>query len=350
MNDLNTSRANRPRGPWGRIVAAFALALTIAFSAYLLITLSDAKSSALGGIWFLAILPAFLCALICYIGDPQRTRGAAFYWLVPIVLVALVCAGAVWFLKEGVVCLIMLSPIWIVAGWIGAFITRALRKRAPDASTGVRRVNTDVFKSSLLLLPLFSGFAESQIPIAPAQITLSRQIVVQATPAEIWPYTVSNPHIAPTEGRWTFAQNIVGLPRPRATVMHGTGVGAVRTACWGDHISFDEHITAWQPGRKLAWDFAFTNDSLQNYTDKHIAPDGQFLKIASGDYTLTPLSDRTTLVTLNTRYIAKTHVNLYARLWGEVLLGGIESNILTIIKHRAETIAARPDRSQATGR
>ena len=48
-----------------------------------------------------------------------------------------------------------------------------------------------------------------------------------------------------------------------------------------------------------------------------------------------------TLLTLRTNYIAKTHVNPYARLWGEILLGDIQSNVLAIIKQRAEGRASQ---------
>ncbi len=328
MNDATNSPTPPPSSKlWHRLLAGFALALAIALSVYLLMSFSKAGNGAVASIWFLAVLPAFLSALICYIGDPRRTRGANFYWAVPAILVGLVDLASAIVLREGVVCLIMLSPIWLAGGWIGAFVLRAQRKRKFDPN---------VFRSTLLGLPLVLGVAESQVRFAPETITLTRQVVVHATPAEIWPYAVANAHIADTEGQWTFSQNIVGLPRPRATVMHGSGVGAVRTAYWGDHISFDEDITQWQPGRRLGWSFAFPNDSLQAYTDKHISPDGPFLKIDSGDYSLTPLGPDRTLLTLRTRYIAKTHVNAYAALWGEILLGDIESNVLAVVKHRAE--------------
>jgi len=316
---------------WRRWLAAFALALGLAFSAYLLMSVTKANTAGLASVWFLAILPAFLSALICYIGDPSRTQGAAFYWSVPLALVALVDLGSALIFREGMVCLLMLSPIWLVAGWIGAFVLRSQRKR---------RFDPNVFRSTLLGLPLVLGGAESQMHFAPQDITLTRAVIVHASPAEIWPYAVSNAHIDRREGLWTFSQDIVGLPRPRATVMHGSGVGAVRTAYWGDHISFDEIITQWQPGKRLAWCFSFTNDSLQAYSDKHISPDGQFLKIDTGDYSLQPLSSDTTLLTLRTRYIARTHVNAYAALWGEVLLGDIETNVLAIVKHRAEVAHA----------
>ncbi|MDR3507579.1 MAG: SRPBCC family protein [Caulobacteraceae bacterium] len=322
----------------GRLLSAFALALVIAFSVYLLLTLSKAGSPWIASLWFLALLPAVLSALICYIGDPDQDRPDAFFWFVPMVLVGVVDATSGLFLREGVICLIMLSPIWLVSGWIGALLLRSLRRRMRSRNT---------LNSSFLVIPLVAAMVEAQVPIPHEQVLLTRSVMVRASPQEIWPYAVSNPSISPREGRWTITHNIIGLPRPRATLMHGMGVGAVRAAYWGDHINFEEDITDWAPGRKLGWRFAFNNRSMQDYTDQHISPDGLFLKIDSGDYTLRPVSPGLTELTLNTRYIAKTHANLYARLWGEFLMGDTEENILTILKNRAEAAHARHARLSA---
>ncbi len=311
----------------GRLWAGFALALVLAMSAYVLIDATRAHRMAFASMWFLAVLPAFLCALICYIGDPAGDRSADFYWVVPPVLVLIVVFGSALFLREGVICLLMLSPIWLASGWAGAFVLRTQRRRLAKGG---------MLQCSLLFLPLLAGGVEGQIPYPSEYVTLVRCVAIHATPDEIWPFTLSNARIADTEGRWTFAQNIVGIPRPRATRLVGEGPGAVRTAYWGNSIDFDEVVTQWEPGRKLAWRFSFTNSSLQDYTDQHLSPDGQFLKIESGDYTLRPLSPGVTLLTLRTNYIAKTHVNAYAKLWGEILLGDVENNILAILQQRAE--------------
>jgi hypothetical protein len=335
MNDENdmTQDSETPDRQFNmRALAGFALALAIAFSVYLLLNFSKAGSKWIGSLWFLALLPAVLSALICYIGDPDRNKPSSFYWSVPGILVGLVCIGSVFVLREGVICMIMLAPIWLVSGWVGAFALRSQRKETID---------TDIFQSSFLIIPLVAAIVEAQVPVPHDQVLLTRSIVVHASPAEIWPYAVANPAIGLHEGRWTITQNIIGVPRPRATVMRGMGVGAVRTAYWGDHINFEEQITEWAPGRKLGWTFRFTNSSMQDYTDKHISPDGQFLMIDSGDYTLRPLSADTTVLTLNTRYIAMTHVNPYAELWGEFLLGDTQDNILSIIKGRAEAAHMR---------
>jgi hypothetical protein len=316
----------------GRLLTGFGLALTIAFSSYVLINTTKAAGPWVASLWFLALLPALLCALICYIGDPDQERSDGFYWLVPVVLVGLVVTGSYFILREGVICLIMLSPVWLVSGWAGAFLLRGQRRRGAQRNT---------LQSSLLIIPLLAGVVEAQIPRPNEQVELSRSILVRATPEEIWPYTVSNPSISPREGRWTITHNLIGLARPRATIIDRAGVGAVRTAYWGDNINFEERITQWTPGRKLGWRFRFTNDSLRDYTDRHISPDGALLKVDSGDYTIRRISADTTELTLRTRYIARTHVNLYTRLWGELLLGDTEDNILSIIKARSESAHAR---------
>ena len=317
------------------VLAAFGLALAIAFSVYILLSGVKPGNLGFGSLWFLSLLPAVLCALICYIGDPRQTRSLAFYWFVPVVLVVIVDFFSAFVLREGVICLIMLSPIWIASGWAGAFLLRWQRRRA---------VGRKMLNSSFLIIPLVAGVVEAQIPAPHDRVLLTRSIEVRATPTEIWPYVVANRAIGPHEGRWTITHDIIGLPRPTGPTIDGAGVGAVRTAYWGDHINFQEWITAWSPGQKLGWKFVFSNASLQDYTDKHVSPDGQFLKIDTGDYTIRQISPDTTSVTLNTRYVAMTHANLYARLWGEFLLGDTVDNILTIVKDRSE--AAHAERAR----
>jgi hypothetical protein len=37
------------------------------------------EQQAFASLWFLAVLPAYLCALICYVGDPAGARSSNFY-------------------------------------------------------------------------------------------------------------------------------------------------------------------------------------------------------------------------------------------------------------------------------
>jgi hypothetical protein len=105
---------------------------------------------------------------------------------------------------------------------------------------------------------------------------------------------------------------------------------------WGDDIQFEERITALAPGKTIQWDFAFPDNSVQAYTDRHIAPDGPLLKIASGGYRLERLDPGKTRLTLHTTYHMRSRLDWYLGWWGEVMLGDVQDNVLAIIKQRAE--------------
>ena len=87
-NELSPIKSPTDRAPplAKRVLSGFALALAIALGTYLLMYHSVWMAS----LWFLSLLPALLCALICYIGDPDQQRPVSFYWRVPPALVAIV--------------------------------------------------------------------------------------------------------------------------------------------------------------------------------------------------------------------------------------------------------------------
>ena len=168
--------AKPPRGRGGRrVLSGFALALTIAFSAFMLFSFTKPGGAWFGSLWFLALLPGVLCALICYIGDPDQDRPSQFYWQVPLILVGVVVAGSLLVLHEGVICAIMLSPIWLGSGWAGAFLLRSQRAR------GRRRTT---LQSSFLVIPLMAAVVEAQIPAPHEPVLLTRSILVRDAPGE----------------------------------------------------------------------------------------------------------------------------------------------------------------------
>lgn len=78
----------------------------------------------------------------------------------------------------------------------------------------------------------------------------------------------------------------MGVPRPLQAVMSGAGVGAVRRSQWG--------------------------------------------------YTIRPLSDRRSEVTLQTTYANRSSLKLYDDLWGDFVFDDFHRSVLRLIRHRAE--------------
>ncbi|MFC3580214.1 SRPBCC family protein [Sphingomonas hylomeconis] len=311
-----------------RIALAVAAALSFALGVYFLLEALRPESGLIS-FSFLLVLPAAVCAFVCYVADPYAERTHGFYLKVPQWLLLVVIIASLFVLREGVICIIMLSPLWILSGLIGAHVTYKLRRRNPDQ-------DGRAYCAALVLLPLLSMQIEPMIPLPVETKTVTRSIVVEASPAQIWPLLRGIPDVRPGEGAWNVSQDVIGIPRPIGARLVGTGIGADRHADWGQRIKFRERITEWQPGRRLGWRFIFDDIAGWGYTDRHLMPDSPYFTVTTGGYTMQPLGANRTRVTLDTSYRIQTPVNLYSELWGQLFLGDLENNLLSLVKQRAE--------------
>lgn len=314
------------RGAALRIVAAVAVAVAFGLGVYALLQ-ATWPSRGLVSFSFLLMLPAAVSAFVAYVADPWGERRLRAYLMVPVWLLAAVVVVSIFVLKEGVVCVVMLAPLWLGSGAAGASITYHLRRR-------FRRGRT--YGLAVLALPLLAMQVEPYLPPPAAEAVVTRTIVVEAPAERVWPLLRGIPDVHPGEGRWNLSQDVIGVPRPLGARLVGEGVGAERLARWGAQVSFRERITEWSPGRRIGWRFIFDDIDGWRFTDRHLTPDSAYFRVTTGGYSLAPLGANRTRVTLETRYWMKTPVNGYAALWGEVFLGDLEGNLLALIKQRAE--------------
>jgi Polyketide cyclase / dehydrase and lipid transport len=311
-----------------RIAGAFGIALLFAFAAFALATFIPSEGQAFASISFLFIAPAALCAFIAYVADPMREKPYRSYAAVPLILTFLaVLLGAI-FLREGVVCILMLSPIWIGSGLLGVSAVYSLRNRMDEPN----RVNASV----MLLLPLIAMQLEAALPVPVTGERVTSAIVINAPADQVWPHLLSIPAIRADEGQWNLSQDVIGILRPSNAQIVETAQGLVRKAEWGPNARFDEVITALDPGRAIQWRFHFPDDSIRRYTDEHVDPAGHVFRIETGGYRIEPLSGGRTWLVLETRYRMQTPMAVYAAWWGQFFLSDIQDNVLTIIKDRAE--------------
>lgn len=307
-----------------------------------------AVAAMVGSFLYLAFGPSFdsgyatVGALLVFpfaLGALVTQAGGYFSWAgclgTPIALLcaamALVYAGA-----EGFVCLAMVMPIWIVAALGGGLASYWLKLNVTTEAEEERHERTVRLKSAgLALLPFVLIFAEKVSPPKWQIYQVERSITVSKSPGEVWPLLLSIPKIGREEGKPTFTHDMLGVPRPSdATLVRRDGE-LVRLGSWGDDMRFEEQVDEIQPGRVLSWRFAFPDDSVSKYTDRHISPDGPILKIERGTYRLTKLNSGQTRITLTTRYATRTRLDWYLGWWGEKLLGDIHENVLEIIALRA---------------
>lgn len=309
-----------------RIAAASAFALVFAWGVYALLQAARPEGGTIG-FAFLLVLPAAISAFVAYVADPWKTRTHRAYLTIPLWLLGAVVLLSLVVLREGVICVVLLAPLWLVSGMLGAEVAYRVRRRVRDART---------YSVAMLALPLIAIQVEPYVPLPVATVTVTRSVVVRATPARLWPMLQGIPDVRPGEGGWNLTQDVLGVPRPIGARLVGTGVGADRHARWQHGVRFRERVMQWQPQRRLGWRFIFDDMTGWGYTDRHLLPDSTYFRVASGGYTADPLAPGLTSVTLHTTYRVRTPVNAYAALWGEMFLGDLENKLLTVIRDRAE--------------
>jgi hypothetical protein len=326
MDDVEGAPIRNKRSAAIRIAAATGLALSFCLAIYLLLEALQ-PGSGLVGFTFLLILPAIVSAFVAYAADPWRERPLKTYLLIPLWILIAVIPISIIALREGVICVLILSPLWLGSGMVGTAATYALRQRIRS---------TRNYCAALFVIPLVAMQIEPLIPLPEAHFTVTREVVVDATPEKIWPLLEGINNVQPGEGAWTFSHNIVGLPRPVGAHLVGKDIGADRLARWAYGINFRERITEWELNRKIGWDFVFDNIDGWEFTDRHLMPNSPYYHITKGGYSMTPLANGQTEVKLHTSYWIQTPVNAYSQLWGEVFIGDMETNLLTLVKNRAE--------------
>lgn len=123
----------------------------------------------------------------------------------------------------------------------------------------------------------------------------------------------------------------------RATI-DGTGVGAVRR-CEFSTGAFIEPITAWEPGRRLAFDVAAQPPPMHELSPyRHIHPphlDG-YLRCRRGEFRLVPLDGGRTRLEGSTWYEYEIYPQCYWTLWQDALIQRIHRRVLDHIRRESE--------------
>ncbi|MCK0128673.1 hypothetical protein [Erythrobacter sp. F6033] len=285
------------------------------------------------GFGVLVAIPFALGALVGGLGWAQYNTVGCI--LAPIALFAVLFPFVYFGLAEGLVCIMMVLPFWLVGGIGGALaglIIRIRREEAErEASSGMR-----LKISAALTLPFALIYAEEMSPAQWQERSVTRTVTIAASAEDVWPMLIAIPDIAESEGKATFTHDVVGIPRPSDAALVQRETGLVREAEWGPNIRFEEHVDEIVEGERIAWSFVFPDGSVQAHTDRHIDPDGPVVKIARGGYTLIENGPDEVTLELTTHYQMRTRLGWYFGLWGEVLLGDVHDNVLEVIKARAE--------------
>jgi uncharacterized membrane protein YhaH (DUF805 family) len=251
-----------------------------------------------------------------------RSLGAA---LAAAVLSAVLAAGVLLLSAlEGIVCIAMAAPLALVIVIIGGAIGRFLALHGRPATASLLL--------ALGIMPLL-GFAETAIetPLVHEVVTA---VDIAAPPDVVWTHVVGFADLPPP-GDWVFR---TGIAYPIRARISGSGVGAIRR-CEFSTGAFVEPITAWEPGRRLAFDVRSQPPPMQEwsfYAAVHPAHLDSLLRSRRGEFRLIPLPDGATRLEGHTWYELSASPTMYWRVWSDAIIHRIHERVLAHVQRLSE--------------
>lgn len=222
--------------------------------------------------------------------------------------------GGILLLREGVICLVMATPLlWVIMA-IGYVVGRLLARWKGAG------------KASISLTPLLivAVVAETLGPVPDAHFTVTDQVTVAAPPDYVWRYVVDYPDNPAPPKYWLWS---IGLPYPTHSVAPVQAVGQRRDCRFSGNKAFEERIAVLEPDKRLVFDI--TKQPQHPEIIGHMTVD-------RGEIALTRNADGTTTVTATSWYRLHVRPAGYFGWWAEDVTRHIHFRVLGYMKRLAE--------------
>ena len=228
---------------------------------------------------------------------------------------------------EGIICLAMAAPIAMLLASLGATLGYSLALEFPDMKRTLGAF------APIFFLPFLIG-AEGQSERPIPEFDVSREVIINAPPAEVWKYVLAFPKLPRPDSLWLKT----GIAYPLSARISGEGVGAIRY-CQFSTGAFVEPITAWEPPYRLAFDVAEQPLPMHEwslYDDVHPPHLDGIMSSKRGQFVLEELPGGRTRQTGTTWYQNKMWPSPYWGAWSDVMIHSIHGEVLRHIKRQAE--------------
>jgi hypothetical protein len=234
-------------------------------------------------------------------------------------------------LIEGLICAVVILPLFIVLGVIGAGLMVLVCRLTnwPKPTIGC-----------VVLLPLLLGDADSSVTLPDSMAEVERGIVVGASPTVVWEELLNTSGIRPEEieRAWVFR---IGAPLPLSGQIVPDAAQPTRRVRMAKDVYFDEVIEEQRVNEWIRWTYRFHPDSFPPYAfDEHVVIGGRYFDVRDTSYELTPVADGT-LVRMTLRYRISTRFNWYAAPVARWLLGNLVESNLAYYRQRSEVAASQ---------
>lgn len=215
---------------------------------------------------------------------------------------------------EGLICVIILLPFYMVLVVLGIWLGYVIRKK-------LFRNEKDTIKITLypLLILLFAGSIEHILGNNYEEEYVESKIELPYNANRVYDYIKS---VDTLEGKKSLLMKL-GLAVPQKCILENESVGAKRV-CYFDGGSIEEEVTEIKPGESLK--MKVTNFKL---------PGLKWLKFEDANYTFNQ-NDSITILTRTTTYQSKLKPRFYWRFWEKQAIMAEHEYVLNDLKRRLE--------------
>ena len=290
----------------------------------------NSSAFAVMSISFIAFVPLAIGFVAVFVAERQVQQPIWLWFILPwITMLACEVAMAL-ALLEGLICIVMLTPIAMIAsslgGVAGGLVARFATGKAKNTSVAC------VLFFPIILSPLEPHFlAQKQLRVVETVID------VRATPEIVWQNIERVPRISPPELKPSWSHRI-GFPSPVEATLSFAGLGGVRHASFERGVLFIETIDVWEPQDRLGFSIRAQGSQIPRTTlDEHVTVGGNYFDVLHGEYRLEPLANGITRIHLSSEHRLSTDFNWYAHWWTDAVMADVQNTILLVVRDRCET-------------
>ena len=280
---------------------------------------------------FVLLAPITIGAVTVAVSERTARRSWGYYFWAAAGANALWVVVALLVTVEGLICVVLAVPLFVVLGGIAGLLTGMLCRLARWPRRGVY---------GFALLPLLLGGFEQHLPLPQTVLREERVLVVEAPAAVVWQQLLSARDIQAREmdHAWMYR---IGVPLPRSAVTETQAGALIRHITMGKNIHFDQVATDWVLNQHVLWTYRFTKDSFPAQAlDDHVRIGGPYFDVLDTEYTLREVAGGSELHA-SMRYRVSTNFNWYVTPIAAFLVGNFEETALQFYGRRAESASDR---------
>jgi len=259
----------------------------------------------------LLLIPFAIGLVASWVWGPLKL-GIGWLLLHCLACTALGLALAAVVFREGVICLIILSPLLYAGVLAGALLGRVSFRK--------NRTGVNLCLGPFLALVIL---AEPGLRRPHTSVVVD-EIRIAAPPARVWPHVLAFAPIPDPPDYWLFR---LGLPYPTETTHGGDFEGADRACRFSGGAVFKERVAWLDPGRNLVFDILEMppDPELLGHLDAH-----------RGEFELRDNGDGTTTLVGRTWYSLQVRPAFYFDWWTHQIFRAVHLRVMRNVKRLAE--------------